>query len=65
MASCFTPATSQRAVQAGRIRQRPSDNHHEREADKQECEAGKGVLEADDLVIGREDVFAVKPLRIL
>ena len=40
------------------IGQLPAHQHHQREAEEQEQQAGDGVLDADDLVVGGEDVLA-------
>ena len=45
----------QRGARVGEL---PAHEHHQRKAEEQEQEAGDGVLDADDLVIGREDVLA-------
>ena len=41
-----------------RVGELPAHQHHQRKAEEQEQEAGDGVLDADDLVVGREDVLA-------
>ena len=43
------------------IGQLPPHDHHQGEAEEQEQEAGDGVLDADHLVIDREDVFPPEP----
>ena len=40
------------------VGQLPPNQDHQREADQQEEHAGEGVLKADDLVVGGEDVLA-------
>ena len=45
----------QRGARVGEL---PAHQHHQREAEEQEQQAGDGVLDADDLVVGREDVLA-------
>ena len=45
----------QRGARVGEL---PAHEHHQRKAEEEEQEAGDGVLDADDLVIGREDVLA-------
>ena len=44
-----------------RIGQLPPHQHHQAEAEQQEEEAGYRVLNPDDFVILREDVFAPEP----
>ena len=44
-----------------RIGQLPPHQHHQREAEQQEQQAGDRVLDADDLVILREDVLPPEP----
>jgi hypothetical protein len=39
----------------------PSHQQHEAKAEKQETERGKAVLQADDFMIGGENVLAPKP----
>ena len=41
-----------------RIGQLPAHQHHQAKAEEQENQPGDAVLDADDLVIGREDVFS-------
>ena len=41
-----------------RVGELPAHQHHQGEAEEQEQQAGDGVLDADDLVIGGEDVLA-------
>ena len=41
-----------------RVGELPAHEHHQRKAEEQEQEAGDGVLDADDLVVGGEDVLA-------
>ena len=45
----------QRGARVGEL---PAHQHHQRKAEEQEQEAGDGVLDADDLVVGGEDVLA-------
>ena len=45
----------QRGARVGEL---PAHQHHQREAEEEEQQAGDGVLDADDLVVGREDVLA-------
>ena len=40
-----------------RIRQLPAHQHHERETEEEKNQPADPVLDADDLVIGRENVF--------
>ena len=40
------------------MRELPAHHKHEHEAEEEKDEAGEPVLDPDDLVIGREDVFA-------
>jgi hypothetical protein len=49
------PEQRQRAARVGEL---PAHQHHQREAEEQEQQAGDRVLDADDLVVGREDVRA-------
>ncbi len=44
-----------------RIGELPPHQHHQAEAEEQEKEAGYRVLDPDDFVILREDVFAPEP----
>ena len=44
-----------------RVGQLPPHQHHQAEAEEQEEEAGDRVLNADDFVIVREDVFPPEP----
>ena len=41
-----------------RVGELPAHEHHQRKAEEEEQEAGDGVLDADDLVVGGEDVLA-------
>jgi energy-coupling factor transporter ATP-binding protein EcfA2 len=41
-----------------RVGELPAHQHHQAEAEKQEQQAGDAVLDADDLVVDREDVLA-------
>ena len=45
----------QRGARVGEL---PAHEHHQRKAEEEEQEAGDGVLDADDLVIGGKDVLA-------
>ena len=40
-----------------RIGELPAHQHHQAKAEEQEDQRGDAVLDADDLVIGRENVF--------
>ena len=44
-----------------RIRQLPAHQHHQAKAEEEENQSGDAVLDADHLMIGREDVFPQKP----
>ena len=44
-----------------RIGQLPPHEHHQGEAEQQEQQAGDGVLDADDLVVLRENVLLPEP----
>ena len=41
-----------------RVSELPAHQHHQRKAEEQEQEAADAVLDADDLVVGGEDVLA-------
>ena len=43
------------------IRQLPAHQHHQGETEEQKNQAAEAVLDADDLVIGRENVFSPEP----
>ena len=45
----------QRGARVGEL---PAHEHHQRKAEEEEQHAGDGVLDADDLVVGGEDVLA-------
>ena len=45
----------QRGARVGEL---PAHEHHQRKAEEEEQQAGDGVLDADDLVVGGEDVLA-------
>ena len=47
--------TRQRRARVGEL---PAHQHHQREAEEQEEQAGDGVLDTDDLVVDREHVRA-------
>ena len=49
------PMQRQRRARVGEL---PAHQHHQREAEEQEQQAGDGVLDADDLVVDGEDVLA-------
>ena len=40
-----------------RVGELPAHEHHQRKAEEEEQEASDGVLDADDLVVGGEDVL--------
>ena len=44
----------QRGARVGEL---PAHQHHQREAEEEEQQGGDGVLDADDLVVGGEDVL--------
>ena len=44
-----------------RIRQLPAHHHHQAKAEEQEKQPGDAVLDADDFVVGGENVFSPKP----
>ena len=56
-----SPERRQEGDWLSRVRLLPPDQHREREAHQQEEQAGDGILEADDLVVGGEDVLAEQP----
>jgi len=43
---------------------RPAHDHHQEETEQQEQQATDAILDADHLVVGREDVF-VNPGRLV
>ena len=44
-----------------RVGELPAHQHHQREAEEQEQQAGDGVLDADHLVVDGEDVLPPEP----
>ncbi len=52
----------QRGARVGEL---PAHEHHQRKAEEEEQQAGDGVLDADDLVVGGEDVLAPEPERLV
>ena len=53
----LTEEVADQRQRGARVGQVPAHQHHQREAEEQEQHAGDGVLDADHLVIGREDVL--------
>jgi hypothetical protein len=54
----FAEQPADQRQRGARIRELPAHQHHQRKAEEEEKQAGDAVLDADDLVVGREDVVA-------